>query len=95
MDSIRVLLANDHPVVRAGIKAELDGADGIEVVGEASICAPWPSAPTMRTPSSSGSFLQGRRDTSSRKRHWIRLWKLFVQLLVRNFGLARGCRRRW
>lgn len=36
MDSIRVLLADDHPVVRAGIKAELDGADGIEVVGEAS-----------------------------------------------------------
>ena len=36
MDSIRVILADDHPVVRSGIKAELDGADGIEVVGEAS-----------------------------------------------------------
>jgi len=33
---IRVLLADDHPVVRSGIKAELDGAEGIEVVGEAS-----------------------------------------------------------
>jgi len=36
MDSIRVILADDHPVVRSGIRAELDGADGIEVVGEAS-----------------------------------------------------------
>ncbi|MBC8492768.1 MAG: response regulator transcription factor [Chloroflexi bacterium] len=35
MNLIRVLLADDHPVVRAGIRAELDGADGIEVVGEA------------------------------------------------------------
>ena len=33
---IRVILADDHPVVRSGIKAELDGAEGIEVVGEAS-----------------------------------------------------------
>ena len=36
MDLIRVILADDHPVVRSGIRAELDGADGIEVVGEAS-----------------------------------------------------------
>jgi NarL family two-component system response regulator LiaR len=36
VEIIRVLLADDHPVVRAGIRAELDGADGIEVVGEAS-----------------------------------------------------------
>jgi NarL family two-component system response regulator LiaR len=36
VEIIRVLLADDHPVVRAGIKAELDGAGGIEVVGEAS-----------------------------------------------------------
>jgi len=36
MEIIRVLLADDHPVVRAGIRAELDGAGGIEVVGEAS-----------------------------------------------------------
>jgi DNA-binding NarL/FixJ family response regulator len=34
--AIRVLLADDHPVVRAGVRTELDGADGIEVVGEAS-----------------------------------------------------------
>ena len=33
---IRVLLADDHPVVRSGIKAELDSAHGIEVIGEAS-----------------------------------------------------------
>ncbi len=36
MDSIRVLLTDDHPVVRSGIRAELDGAHGIEVIGEAS-----------------------------------------------------------
>jgi NarL family two-component system response regulator LiaR len=36
VEIIRVLLADDHPVVRAGIKAELDGAGGIEVVGKAS-----------------------------------------------------------
>jgi len=36
VEIIRVLLADDHPVVRAGIRAELDGAGGIEVVGEAS-----------------------------------------------------------
>jgi DNA-binding NarL/FixJ family response regulator len=30
---IRVLVADDHPVVRAGIVALLDGADGIEVIG--------------------------------------------------------------
>ncbi|HYC51672.1 MAG TPA: response regulator transcription factor [Gemmatimonadaceae bacterium] len=32
---IRVLTADDHPVVRAGIKAMLAGEPGIEVVGEA------------------------------------------------------------
>lgn len=34
--SLRVLLVDDHEVVRAGLRALLDGADGIEVVGEAS-----------------------------------------------------------
>jgi DNA-binding NarL/FixJ family response regulator len=33
--SIRVVVADDHPIVRSGIKAELDAATGIEVVGEA------------------------------------------------------------
>ncbi|TPW77703.1 response regulator [Schumannella soli] len=32
---IRVLIADDHPVVRAGLRALLSGAEGIEVVGEA------------------------------------------------------------
>jgi two-component system, NarL family, response regulator DevR len=33
---LRVLLVDDHEVVRAGLRALLDSADGIEVVGEAS-----------------------------------------------------------
>lgn len=33
---IRVLLADDHPVVRGGLRALLDALDGIEVVAEAS-----------------------------------------------------------
>lgn len=32
---IRLIIADDHPVVRAGLHALLDGADDIEVVGEA------------------------------------------------------------
>jgi DNA-binding NarL/FixJ family response regulator len=33
---IRVLITDDHPVVRAGIRAEIEEADGMELVGEAS-----------------------------------------------------------
>ncbi len=33
--SIRILIADDHPVVRKGIKALLDTETGLEVVGEA------------------------------------------------------------
>ncbi|WP_327290092.1 response regulator transcription factor [Streptomyces sp. NBC_01198] len=33
---IRVLLADDHPVVREGLRAMLDAEPGLEVVGEAS-----------------------------------------------------------
>ena len=33
---IRVLLADDHTVMRAGLRALLDGIDGLNVVGEAS-----------------------------------------------------------
>jgi DNA-binding NarL/FixJ family response regulator len=33
---IRVLLADDHPIVRAGIRAELERLSSVEVVGEAS-----------------------------------------------------------
>ena len=36
MSPIRVLLADDHPVVRSGIRTLLDKAVDIEVVGEAS-----------------------------------------------------------
>ena len=32
---IRVLVADDHPIVRSGIASLLTLADGIEVVGEA------------------------------------------------------------
>ncbi|MEO6604250.1 MAG: response regulator transcription factor [Aeromicrobium sp.] len=35
MDPIRVLLADDHPVVRSGLRALLDSLPGYEVVGEA------------------------------------------------------------
>ncbi len=35
-DPIRLLLCDDHAVVRAGLRALLASADGIEVVGEAS-----------------------------------------------------------
>src|SRR3954463_3835053 len=34
-DLIRVVLADDHAVVRAGLKAVLGGAKDIEVIGEA------------------------------------------------------------
>src|ERR1043166_4519928 len=34
-DSIRVILADDHAVVRAGLKAVLGAARDIEVIGEA------------------------------------------------------------
>jgi len=33
---IRVLLADDHPIVRKGIRAELESLPGVELVGEAS-----------------------------------------------------------
>jgi len=35
MKSTRVILADDHKLVRAGIKSLLENSDGIEVVGEA------------------------------------------------------------
>lgn len=35
MTSIRVLLADDHTLVRAGIRGLLEGLSGVEVVGEA------------------------------------------------------------
>ncbi len=33
--TIRVLIVDDHPIFRDGLQAALDGADGIDVVGEA------------------------------------------------------------
>jgi len=33
--TIRVLVADDHAAIRVGLVMILDGADGIEVVGEA------------------------------------------------------------
>ena len=35
MELIKVVLADDHAVVRAGIKAVLDGLGGIDIVGQA------------------------------------------------------------
>jgi DNA-binding NarL/FixJ family response regulator len=35
MSAARVLIVDDHEVVRAGLRAVLDGAEGIDVVGEA------------------------------------------------------------
>jgi len=35
MDSIRIVLAEDHTIVRAGIRALLENLAGVEVVGEA------------------------------------------------------------
>ncbi|GAB3149523.1 response regulator transcription factor [Micromonospora sonneratiae] len=35
MNTIRVLLVDDHPIVRGGLRAALDAAPGITVVGEA------------------------------------------------------------
>jgi DNA-binding NarL/FixJ family response regulator len=35
MDTIRVLIADDHTLVRAGIRALLEGLEGVEVVAEA------------------------------------------------------------
>jgi DNA-binding NarL/FixJ family response regulator len=34
--TIRIVLADDHPVVRAGIRAELQRMQGVEILGEAS-----------------------------------------------------------
>jgi DNA-binding NarL/FixJ family response regulator len=34
--ALRILLADDHALVRAGIRALLESIEGVEVVGEAS-----------------------------------------------------------
>jgi DNA-binding NarL/FixJ family response regulator len=52
-DPIRIVVADDHPIVRAGIVGLLETAPGIEVVGEAAdACAI--SASTRATVISSG-----------------------------------------
>lgn len=35
VDTIRIVLVDDHPVVRAGLRALIDSEDGLEVVAEA------------------------------------------------------------
>ncbi len=35
MQDVRIVIADDHPVVRSGIRDMLDEADGLDVVGEA------------------------------------------------------------
>ena len=37
--SLRLVLVDDHPVVRAGLRALIESSDGLEVVGEASDAA--------------------------------------------------------
>ncbi|MEV4085707.1 DNA-binding response regulator, partial [Nonomuraea fuscirosea] len=32
---LRLLIADDHPIVREGLRAAFDGEPGLEVVGEA------------------------------------------------------------
>ena len=39
MSAARVLIVDDHEVVRAGLRAVLDGAEGLDVVGEAASAA--------------------------------------------------------
>ncbi|MBO0980190.1 response regulator transcription factor [Microbacterium sp. SD291] len=36
MTAVRVLIVDDHPIVRAGVRSLFDRRDGVEVVGEAS-----------------------------------------------------------
>jgi DNA-binding NarL/FixJ family response regulator len=60
--AIRVLLLDDHEIVRRGIAQLLETQDDIEVVGEAGTAPP---SPTTR-PSSARSW-PGRRATSSSK----------------------------
>ena len=36
MDTIRIMIVDDHEVVRSGLKAILEPEDDLEVVGEAS-----------------------------------------------------------
>ena len=36
--TIRVLVIDDHPLVRAGVRSELEKSDVIEVVGDAALC---------------------------------------------------------
>ena len=38
---VRVLLVDDHPVVRAGLRALLETTEHVEVVGEASSGEGW------------------------------------------------------
>ncbi|HEY0332231.1 MAG TPA: response regulator transcription factor [Stenotrophomonas sp.] len=36
MTAIRIVVADDHPIVRSGVRSVVEGVDGIQVVGEAS-----------------------------------------------------------
>lgn len=47
---VRVLLADDHPVYRLGLRALLDSVDGVEVVGEAETGAEAVAATAELTP---------------------------------------------
>ena len=66
---IRVLLADDQVLVRAGFKALLDAQADIEVVGEADGRPRWPSRWPRISPRTSSSWTSGcRRSTGWRRR---------------------------
>ena len=46
---IRIVLVDDHPVVRAGLRALIDGQDDLAVVGEADGLEQAPSRGRPRT----------------------------------------------
>jgi DNA-binding NarL/FixJ family response regulator len=52
---IEVLIVDDHPVVRRGLRVLLEVQDGIEVVGEAGDGPPRSNWPPSTTPTSSCS----------------------------------------
>jgi DNA-binding NarL/FixJ family response regulator len=49
-DAVRVLIVDDHPLFRSGLRAALESADGVEVVAEAETAGAVPGAVTRHRP---------------------------------------------
>jgi DNA-binding NarL/FixJ family response regulator len=65
--SIRVILVDDHPVVRAGLRSVIDAPEHIAVIGEAdSGEGRWRSSTSSTPMSSSATCDWGRGSTASR-----------------------------